>query len=679
MSVIAQVLLQLALIIVVARVAGALVSRIGIPAVVGEIGAGILLGPTVLGGLSAEIFPIEHRDLLQVLANLGLVLFMFVIGLELDVSVVRGRGRVAGSVSALSIALPFTLGIGLAVLLDDLRPEHAGFWPFALFLGAAMSITAFPVLARILTDRRMQRTETGGLALASAATDDVLAWTLLAAVIGVAGATMPHAAEGGGHHGPSWLVLLAVPFVLVAILLVRPQLARLTRMYARAGELTPALLSIVLVGLLVFAAITELIGIHFIFGAFLWGAIMPHEGAAAMRHEILVRLEQLSVLLLLPVFFLIAGLGVDIRGLSAQNLVQLLAILAVAITGKYAGAYLGARSAGVPHWQANALGILMNTRGLTEIIILTVGAELGLIGEELFTMMVVMALVTTVMTGPLINLAYPARRVARDIAEAERAALGAEAVDRVLVLGRRDRPGEVALELATILLAAASDREGPREVVVAELEPQGRRLALGSGLSGELADVAAAMERQEVLVRRGAEAGVPVRVIAHPSGDVEADLAELVRVLAPQGLVLWAGDPARAAVLAAADCPVAVLADDTDALPERAPVEVVPGAGADGEAALVLGARVALARGVPLAVPADGPRRLVAARATLAARGVEVVEPPAADPATGLAPPTLLVAADGTEPAPAIGAAAVPDAAPTDFATVPLGVLAPST
>ncbi len=448
---IASILVQLAIIIVVARAAGFAAGKVGIPPVVGEITAGVLLGPSLLGEeLSRDLFPADTEPMLKLLASIGLVLFMFVVGLELDVSLVKGRGRVAGSVSVASIVLPFTMGIGLAALvLDDLRPDKAAFWPFALFIGAAMSITAFPVLARILTDRRMHRTETGGLALACAATDDVLAWTLLAVVIGIA---------GGDSKGPDWLVFLAVPFALVAIFVVRPALTVLTRMYAKAGELTPAILSIVLVGLLLFAAATEYLHVHFIFGAFLFGAVMPHEHAAAMRHEILVRLEQISVLLLLPVFFLVSGLQVDIQGLGTENILPLLAILAVAIVGKYVGAYLGARSAGVPHWQANALGILMNTRGLTELIILTVGLQLELLSRDLFTMMVIMALVTTVMTGPLLHFAYPARRINRDIAEAERAALG----DAGLRPGSRDRAGGSGQPRAGRARRRAAEDEHPR-------------------------------------------------------------------------------------------------------------------------------------------------------------------------------------------------------------------------
>ena len=666
------VLLQLALIVVVARFAGMAVSKVGVPPVVGEIAAGVLLGPSLLGvDLSNDIFPIDQRGFLEILAQMGLVLFMFVVGLELDVSLVKGRGKVAGSVSISSIVLPFVLGIGLAHLFvstdatEALKPDGADFWPFALFMGAAMSITAFPVLARILTDRRMHRTETGGLALACAATDDIIAWTLLAVVLAVSGV------EGHGHL-PSWAIYLAIPFVLVAILVVRPALTQLTTAYHRAGELTPTILSVVLVGMLIFSATTEAIGIHFIFGAFLFGAIIPHENAAALRHEILVRLEQISVLLLLPVFFLISGLKVNIQGLGAEHIIPLLAILAVAIIGKYVGAYVGARLQKVPHWQASSIGLLMNTRGLTELIILNVGLEKGLLSPELFTMMVIMALVTTVMTGPLLGFTYPQRRVARDIAEAERAALGIEAVDRILVLSRPDAHNEVPVDVAVTMLAGAR----PAEIVIADLQPQGRLLDLGSGLSGELAEMAAAMERQEVLVRRGEEVGIPVRVIAHPSADVQQDLVELVQVLAPQGLVAWSDDPSLDAVLAAADCPATVVAEDTEPFPEGAPVAVAWSADSDGDAAVVLGARLAVARGVSLQLPTEGGRRLSTIRAALEERGLRVTEPSRPDPDSGLTAAVIDVAAVGSGTTATIRARSVPDAVPVDFAEVDLGLAA---
>lgn len=666
----AVILGQLALIVVVARLCGIAVSKIGIPPVVGEIGAGVLLGPSLLGmSLSSDIFPMDQRGFLTALANMGLVLFMFVVGLELDVSLVKGRGKVAGSVSICSIVLPFSLGLALAAFFvntevtEALKPDDADFWPFALFMGAAMSITAFPVLARILTDRRMHRTETGGLALACAATDDIIAWTLLAVVLAIAGVDAEHS------HVPSWAIYLAIPFVLLAVLVIRPALSRLTTAYHRAGELTPTILAVVLVGMLLFSATTELLGIHYIFGAFLFGAIIPHENAAALRHEILIRLEQISVLLLLPVFFLTSGLKVDIQGLGGEHVLPLLAILAVAIVGKYVGAYVGARLQQVPHWQASSLGLLMNTRGLTELIILNVGRDKGLLSDELFTMMVIMALVTTVMTGPLLNFTYPRRRVARDIAEAERAALGDEAVDRVLILSRPEAANDVLVGIGVGMLAGAR----PAEIVIADLQPQGRLLDLGSGLSGELAEMAAAMESQQVLVRRGEELGVPVRVIAHPSADVEQDLVELVQVLAPQGLVAWSDDPSLDAVLAVVDCPSAVVAEGTGPFPTGAPVSVAWSADSSGDAAVVLGARLAVARQVPLQLPTEGGRRLTTIRAALEERGVRVTEPSRPDPDSGLTAAVIDVAPLGAEPAATLRARSEPDAVPVDFATVDLG------
>lgn len=660
------ILAQLALIIVVARTAGILAGKVGIPPVVGEIFAGVLLGPSLLGpAVSEQLFPLDTLPFLKLLASIGLVLFMFVVGLELDVSLVKGRGRVAVSVSLVSIALPFVMGFALAYLLRDLRYPGADVIPFALFIGAAMSITAFPVLARILTDRRMNRTETGGLALACAATDDVLAWTMLAVVIGIAG--------GEGHgHGPDWVIYLAFPFALFAIFVVRPLLTRLTAMYRRSGELTPTILAIVLVGMLLFSAATEYLGVHYIFGAFLFGAILPHEDAAQLRHEILVRLEQISVILLLPVFFLVAGLDVNVRGLSGENLLQLLAILAVAILGKYVGAYVGARSAGVPHWQANALGILMNTRGLTELVILTVGKELNLLSDELFTMMVVMALVTTVMTGPLLSWAYPRRRVARDIAEAERAALGDESVDRMLVLARDGQDNRVLIDLAVGALAGAT----PSEIVITDLTPQGRALEVGSGLSLDLAEMAASMERQQVLVHYGEALGVSVRVIAHPSADVVQDQVELVGVVQPQGLLAWSDDPALAAVIEANESPVVVVSAGTPLPDAGAPVVVHWSGDTSSEAATVLGARLAVQRRTTLEVRGES-RRASAVRSALAARGVVLADPAGVDGSDGvsLAAAAIELSSIATSGS-GVRVRAELDAAPVDFSAVVLGATA---
>ena len=652
---ITTILVELAMIIVLARAMGWLFTKVGQPAVVGEITAGILLGPSMLGvDLSGDLIPFDSRPFLSLLASIGLVLFMFVVGLELDTSLIKGNGRVAGSVSIASILLPFTLGFGLAAILSDDHQQGDDFWPFALFIGAAMSVTAFPVLARILTDRNMHRTETGGIALACAATDDVLAWTLLAVVVAIGGGT-------GGEEN-QWLVFLAIPFALIALLVIRPQLNRLTTAYTRAGRLTPGILSVVLVGLLLFSAATEYLHVHYIFGAFLFGAILPHEGAAVLRHEILVRLEQISVLLLLPVFFLMSGLNVNLRGLSAENLVQLVMILAVAIGGKYVGAYLGARSAGVPHWQANSLGILMNTRGLTELVILNVGRELGLIGDTLFTMMVVMALVTTAMTGPLLSRAYPNRRVARDIAEAERAALGDTATTRVLVVARPGDDSSAMVEVAFGLI----DGIDPAEVVVAAFEPQQRKLEVGSGLTDELAEMADTMERQQVLVRAGEQSGIPVRIVANPSADLNSDLAALAEALKPQYVVAWADDEATPYVIDAVDCPV-VLVEPGTVLAGPLVVDWSPDT--DGDAAVVVASKLARRGGATLGVrTAEDNRRYQTMTRGLAARGVSLTEPSA---------DALIVS--GIDGPGRLRVRAELDATPVDWANVDLGGVSATT
>ena len=614
----ATILLDLALILALARVVGWVFARLGMPPVVGEILAGVILGPSIFGpAFSARLFPPAQVPYLSLLANIGLVLFMFVVGLELDISLVRGRGRVAFSVSIASIVLPFTLGIALATYLPASQNPQGEFWPFALFVGAAMSVTAFPVLARILTDRNMHHTSTGTLAMACAATDDVLAWTLLAVVIAISGGSPD-------VGGPGWLVALAVPFAIVAIVFIRPQLNRLTKAYEKAGRLTPSILAVVLVGLLLFAAITELLHVHFIFGAFLFGAIMPRVDATALRHEILVRLEQISVLLLLPVFFLVSGLKVDLRGLGSNALLQLALILAVAIGGKYFGAYVGARASGVPHWQSSALGILMNTRGLTELVILNVGLALNIISQELFTLLVVMAIVTTMMTGPLLRRAYPDKRIARDIAEAERAALGgAAATYRALVIAD---PGADNVNRLDVAISLVAHRQ-PAEVVVASLQPQqNRKLDVGSGLSDELAEITETMERLEALVRRGRDLGVPVRILAQLSADVATDLIARATALEPGFIVLGSGDVSAEAIEGAVECTVVVL-DEQALSPRDAHAIAVSWDQGEASTSVLVACRMAASIGVPLdltAASGASARRFSTVREQLTARGIDL-------------------------------------------------------
>ncbi|MFI9123573.1 cation:proton antiporter [Streptomyces bikiniensis] len=396
------VLVDLALVLFTAFLFAALAKRVRQPAVMGEIVAGVALGPSLLGLLPGDLprllFPPEVRPYLDALAQLGLVLFMFGVGYQLSLSHVRGVGRHIAVVSFASVALPFAMGAGLALLLypwlDQSRLATDGALGPALFLGAAMSITAFPVLARIITERGLQKQRVGTVALVSAAIQDVVAWSVLAAVVAVVTVSGPwsFARTAGG----------AVLFVLVLVWLVRPALVWLLaprRRWAGSGATVHVVLCS---GLLTSAWITDELGLHAVFGAFLFGAVVPRHRVDAIAPEAPERIEQTS-LLLLPVFFAVTGLTVDLAGLGAQGLVMVLAVVAVACVGKFAGAAGAARLTGAGRRESTVLGVLLNARGLTELIVLNVGLGLGALDDRLFTAMVVMALVTTVMTGPLLT------------------------------------------------------------------------------------------------------------------------------------------------------------------------------------------------------------------------------------------------------------------------------------
>ncbi|MEV0753155.1 cation:proton antiporter [Streptosporangium sp. NPDC050280] len=627
-------LLDLVIVLAAARLFGALAKRLGQPPVIGEIVAGILLGPTLLGPLIGDqLFGPEMRPPLQALANVGLVLFMFVVGLELDQKLVRGKGRIAVTVALGSTVVPFVLGCVLAL---SIAGEHVGrdrTLPFVLFMGAAMAATAFPVLARILTDRGMQRITLGGLALASAAVIDVLAWTVLAVVVGIAGA---------GEAEGQWKVLLALPYALVMFLVVKPLLARLVPAYEKAGRLTPGLLSLVLIGLIGSAWATEWMHVHFIFGAFVFGAVMPREGAERLNHEILERLEQLAVLLLLPMFFVVAGLNVNLRELDLSSLGTLAAILAVAIGGKLLGSYAAARTQRLPGRQSWTLAALLNTRGLTEIVILTVGLQKGVLDDELYSLMVVMALVTTAMTGPLVRRLYPDRRVARDIADAERAALGVTAAHRVLVVVP-DPPAEQAplVGLATAL-ALSTSPSTPSEVVLGHLRPYpSGRLEVGIGLSSELAELTEILHELETLAATVREHGSDSRVVSRFSADVAGELPGLASGARPDLLVLPADVPGYAGMRDGATCRVVTVAVPVppsafeQAGPGSEPVAVHYGPGGDAAAHVALD--LATLWGRPLVV--IGGNRASALAKRLAKLGVEATSGPVPEGA-------LVVAAD---------------------------------
>jgi Kef-type K+ transport system membrane component KefB len=411
-AVLSLVLLDLCIIMFAARIFGWVAGKLRQPPVIGEIVAGIALGPSLLGllpgQLDSTLFPHDVVIHLDVIAQIGLILFMFLVGLEIDVSLLRGRKRVVGAISISSIIVPFGLGAVLALFLYPRHNVVAGYevpkLGMVLFLGVAMSITAFPVLARIISSRGIQRTTIGAITLASAAIGDVIAWTLLALVVAVI--------KGGHPLGVLRIVVLTFVFALFMCTIGRHLMQRLQTWYRRSGRLTPDMLAIVLVGALISAWVTNEIGIHAIFGAFLFGMILPRDDD--LVRDILARLEQVCLLLLLPVFFVITGFGVNIGGVTASGWVQLLIIVGVAVTGKFVGTYLGARCARLPKRHSVVISVLINTRGLTELVILSVGRELNVLDDEMYSMMVLMALITTAMTGPLIDLIYPADRILRD-------------------------------------------------------------------------------------------------------------------------------------------------------------------------------------------------------------------------------------------------------------------------
>jgi Kef-type K+ transport system membrane component KefB len=386
---------DLALILLLARGLGWLLARVGQPPVVGEILAGILLGPTLLpGAITGTLFPTDVRIPLTGMADVGVALFMFTVGLEIDTALLRGRGRIT-AVSALgSMAAPFLLGAVLALWLvhEHDPPEPRA---FIVFIGLSMSVTAFPVLARILSDRKLSATALGGIALATAAVVDLVAWAALAGV----------QATVGGGGGQRWRVALMLPYVALMLLAVRPLLRRLLLRGGTATRLAGRGTAVALIGALLSATATEAMGMHFIFGAFLFGLLIPRQNTSVLRTELLEYTGRVTSLLL-PVYFVVAGLQVDLSRLRGAELLQLGAILVVAVAGKFGGAYLAARSQGLPARPAAALGALMNTRGLTELVILGIGLQLQLLDGTLYSLMVVMAVVTTAMTGPLLSRVY---------------------------------------------------------------------------------------------------------------------------------------------------------------------------------------------------------------------------------------------------------------------------------
>lgn len=396
----AILLLQIITIIIVARFFGWIFRKIGQPTVIGEIIAGIFLGPSVVGmyfpEYSSMLFPAESLGNLQFLSQIGLILFMFVIGMELDLKALKNKANDAVIISHASIVIPFALGIGLSYLIyNRFAPDGVEFLSFSLFMGIAMSITAFPVLARIVQERGIHKTRLGTIVITCAAADDITAWCLLAAVIAIV--------KAGNFASSLYIILLAFGYVLLMLFVVKPFLKKIGDLYATRDSLSKPVVAIFLLTLIISSYLTEVIGIHALFGAFMTGAIMPD--ITKIRTIFIEKVEDVALILLLPLFFVFTGLRTQIGLINDPFLWKITGLIVlVAVTGKFLGSTLAAKFVGQNWKDSLTIGALMNTRGLMELVVLNIGYDLGVLSTEIFTMMVIMALVTTFMTGPALDV-----------------------------------------------------------------------------------------------------------------------------------------------------------------------------------------------------------------------------------------------------------------------------------
>ncbi len=522
MDLLLTVILQIAVILTVSRAVGLLFRRFRQPQVLGEMTAGLMLGPSLLGwllpGASAALFPPDSLVYLNVLSQIGLLLFMFLVGLELDPALLRGRGRAAFVTSNVSIVAPFVLGALLAIYLHPrLSDASVPFTGFALFMGAAMSITAFPVLARILVERNMLQTKVGALTVTSAAVNDVTAWCILALLIAIV------RADETQH--PFWLTIAGTSlYAGVMVLPVRRAMAYLERVYIHRGRVSQDLMALILLLLLASAWTTHWLGIHALFGAFVLGVVMPKD--RAMVHELTEKLEHVTVVFLLPLFFASAGLRASIGLLTGIEMwFYCVLILVVAIVGKFGGSAIAARLTGLSWREAGALGILMNTRGLVELVILTIGLDLGVITPVVYTMMVIMAIATTFMAAPILEWIYPARLVRAEM-------LGGPEPRRpytVLLPVSLASAGPGLLRLAS-MLAPASELQ-----VYALHLSRGRDEPLGDLSVGPSSPQAEALRP---LLHAAQSEGVTVRPLVFVSRDTGGDICDTAHVKGAQLILM---------------------------------------------------------------------------------------------------------------------------------------------
>ena len=396
----ALLLAQIVTIIIVAKFFGWICVKLKQPSVIGEMIAGIVLGPSLIGlyfpEFSAFMFPKESLPNLQFLSQIGLILFMYIVGMELDLSILRKKAHDAVVISHASIIIPFALGVGLAYFIyKEFAPDGIQFSSFALFMAIAMSITAFPVLARIVQERNLHKTKIGTVVITCAAADDITAWCILAAVIAVV--------KAGSFSGSIFVIIMAIVYVFLMIRLVKPFLTRIAESQKGKGFINKALIAVFFLILIISSYLTEVIGIHALFGAFMAGAIMPEN--VKFRNLFIEKVEDVALVLLLPLFFVFTGLRTQIGLLNDPHLWKIGGlIILTAVIGKFVGSALTAKFLKLNWKDSLTIGALMNTRGLTELIVLNIGYDLGVLGPELFAMLVIMALFTTFMTGPCLDI-----------------------------------------------------------------------------------------------------------------------------------------------------------------------------------------------------------------------------------------------------------------------------------
>jgi Kef-type K+ transport system membrane component KefB/nucleotide-binding universal stress UspA family protein len=586
---------QIGAILIVSRVLGVGAKAIAQPLVIAEVLAGILLGPSLLGWVwpeaMATLFPPTSLPGLQMLAQVGLVLFMFLVGLELDPRLLKGQARTSVLVSNSSIIVPFALGFVAALWVHEgYAPKGVPVTAFALFMGAAMSVTAFPVLARILSERQLTTTRVGSIAIACAAVGDVTAWCILAFVVSVAKAQDPTAAV--------WTTALALAFIGTMLWLVRPFLARLGERVASRAGLTPTVMSVILLLLMTSAAITELIGIHALFGAFLFGAILPKEGRLA--HALAEKIETIAVVLLLPLFFAFSGLRTQIGLVNTeQDWWVAGGLVFIATLGKFGGSTLAARVTGLDWRESSAIGILMNTRGLMELIVLNIGLDLGVITPTIFTMMVVMALVTTFATTPILRLVYSDAELAGAGAPID--ARGRLATGYTILACLTD--GTIAPAMATLASHLRGKTATASRLYGLHLWGSSDRLSVELNREQDDPDTNPLVP----LVEAGSELGLEIEPMSFVSADPGADICRTARNKQANLVLLGSHKPLLLEgrhggvvgdVIDESSCPVAVLIDR--GLVKLEHVLIAYAGGAEDLEALKLAQRIGQSRGTQL-------------------------------------------------------------------------------